>query len=468
MEECMFKKHLARCRHVTEATTYLTLYNYIGSYCLCQCDPWHLTIDSLNDFLHEQGEFYPPVAGENSKLSSKLRLIIQKDAMDLETFTPLKIPLPPAHYEQMLKCLRLPLHAVELTTFLGPLFWYRYVVLADDDPHLQIVFGKHDSRKKTGTRGWELILSYSFKRLETTGFVKWTPTADITECLSNLRDCVLDISHPLLIPSIIMSGLVATTDEVKQREARTSIRQLEKAISVNDDTTGVYYAKDGTIDLRAVASDLTEHHRRILHRPPKLYSKVIDSLEAATDCFWANIDSADKTKALDRLHATLKDRFQCHRVRLVGLEKYVSISVERLNIQRSMVSFITAEIAQKDAKLNLKIAGDQRKIAHASKSDSQAMKALSLLGAAFLPGTFIASIFSMSFFDFQTRQYQPHVSSKIWIYFAFMIPLTTAVLLGWLFWDHKRRRSQHFIRSATNNTGSDTEMAILSELSKRL
>ncbi|KAK1465681.1 hypothetical protein CMEL01_11673 [Colletotrichum melonis] len=366
---------------------------------------------------------------------------IQKDAKDLETFTPLKIPLPPAHYQQMLKCLRLPLHAVELTTFLGPLFWYRYVLLEDDDPHLQMVFGKHDSRKKTGTRGWELILSYSFKRRETTGFVKWTPTADIVECLSNLRDCVLDICHPLLIPSIIMSDLVATSDEVKQREARTSIRQLEKAISVNDDTTGFYYSKDGTIDLRTVASDLTEHHRRILHRPPKLYSQVIDALEAATDCFWAHIDPTDKTKALDRLHATLKDRFHCHRV-----------------------SFITAEIAQKDAKLNLKIAGDQRKIAHASKSDSQAMKALSLLGAAFLPGTFIASIFSMSFFDFQT---QAHVSSKIWIYFAFMVPLTTAVLLGWLFWDHKRRRLQHLTRSSSNNSGSDTEKAIMFEISKR-
>ncbi|KAK1721316.1 uncharacterized protein BDZ83DRAFT_630143 [Colletotrichum acutatum] len=463
MEECMFKKHLAKCRHVTEATTYLALYNYtnLSFNTLKEGD---LTLDNLNDFLHEQGEFYPPVAEEKGKLSSKLRLIIQKDAKDLETFTPLKIPLPSAHYEQMLKCLRLPLHAVELTTFLGPLFWYRYVLLEDDDPHLQMVFGKHDSRKKTGTRGWELILSYSFKRRETTGFVKWTPTADIVECLSNLRDCVLDINHPLLIPSIIMSDLVATSDEVKQREARTSIRQLEKAISVNDDTTGFYYSKDGTIDLRTVASDLTEHHRRILHRPPKLYSKVIDALEAATDCFWAHIDPTDKTKALKRLHATLKDRFHCHRVRLVGLEKYVSISVERLNIQRSMVSFITAEIAQKDAKLNLKIAGDQRRIAHASKSDSQAMKALSLLGAAFLPGTFIASIFSMSFFDFQT---QAHISSKIWIYFAFMIPLTTAVLLGWLFWDHKRRRSQHLTRSSSNNSGSDTEKAIIFELSKR-
>ncbi|KAI8316094.1 hypothetical protein K4K61_011125 [Colletotrichum sp. SAR11_59] len=66
-----------------------------------------------------------------------------------------------------------------------------------------------------------------------------------------------------------------------------------------------------------------------------------------------------------------------------------------------MVSFITAEIAQDDSKLNLKIAGDQRQLSNDSKSDSKAMKALSLLGATFLPGTFLASIFSMTFFDFQ-------------------------------------------------------------------
>lgn len=41
---------------------------------------------------------------------------------------------------------------------------------------------------------------------------------------------------------------------------------------------------------------------------------------------------------------------------------------------------------------------DQRRIAEASKKEANALKRLSMLGAIFLPGTFIASLFSMEFF----------------------------------------------------------------------
>lgn len=51
------------------------------------------------------------------------------------------------------------------------------------------------------------------------------------------------------------------------------------------------------------------------------------------------------------------------------------------------------------------MAGEQRRLAHASKRDSTAMKTISLLGAVFLPGTFLASVFSMTFFDFAKGTY---------------------------------------------------------------
>lgn len=61
-------------------------------------------------------------------------------------------------------------------------------------------------------------------------------------------------------------------------------------------------------------------------------------------------------------------------------------------------------MTQKESKLNLEIASQQRRLAHATKRDGTAMKTLSLLGAIFLPGTFMASIFSMTFFDFNVGQ----------------------------------------------------------------
>lgn len=60
-------------------------------------------------------------------------------------------------------------------------------------------------------------------------------------------------------------------------------------------------------------------------------------------------------------------------------------------------------MSQREARLNLEIAGEQRRIAHASKRDSTAMKSISLMGALFLPGTYLASVFSMTFFNFQGK-----------------------------------------------------------------
>lgn len=64
-------------------------------------------------------------------------------------------------------------------------------------------------------------------------------------------------------------------------------------------------------------------------------------------------------------------------------------------------------MSQREARLNLQIAGEQRRIAHASKRDSTAMKTLSLMGALFLPGTYLASVFSMTFFNFEEGMCSP-------------------------------------------------------------
>ncbi len=48
---------------------------------------------------------------------------------------------------------------------------------------------------------------------------------------------------------------------------------------------------------------------------------------------------------------------------------------------------------------------EQRRLAQASMKDNNATKRLSLLGATFLPGTFLASLFSMVFFDVESGKY---------------------------------------------------------------
>jgi hypothetical protein len=101
------------------------------------------------------------------------------------------------------------------------------------------------------------------------------------------------------------------------------------------------------------------------------------------------------------------------------------------------------------------MAGEQRRLAHASRRDSTSMKILSLLGAIFLPATYLASIFSMSFFDFipdnngsdssssssssggGSGDWSP-VSPLLWIYFVITIPLTLLIVVCWRWWDRRR------------------------------
>lgn len=70
-------------------------------------------------------------------------------------------------------------------------------------------------------------------------------------------------------------------------------------------------------------------------------------------------------------------------------------------------------------------------IAFDTKRDSQHMRSIALLTMVFLPGTFLASVFSMSFFDWKEGA---SVSSYIWIYFVIAI-FTTLMIIGlWWYW----------------------------------
>lgn len=56
------------------------------------------------------------------------------------------------------------------------------------------------------------------------------------------------------------------------------------------------------------------------------------------------------------------------------------------------------------------------------------MKTLSILTILFLPGAFIATIFSTNMFEFKSN------GQQIWIYFVIVAPLTIVLMIGWVLW----------------------------------
>ncbi|OTB05610.1 hypothetical protein M426DRAFT_10358 [Hypoxylon sp. CI-4A] len=67
-----------------------------------------------------------------------------------------------------------------------------------------------------------------------------------------------------------------------------------------------------------------------------------------------------------------------------------------------------------------------------ASTDSQIMKSIALLTMLFLPATFVATLFSTTFFSFDEDGWL--FSKAFWIYWAVVIPLTIVVLLAWWLW----------------------------------
>ncbi|KAM0562190.1 hypothetical protein ACHAPJ_002635 [Fusarium lateritium] len=450
MDDYLFRHYVGQCRIVKEETSYVEIFNYSDPF-YNTCEEHPLTDDEFDNFIHRKGAFAPPdTLRRDTKLLSGIRLIVQKNAKHPDTFLPKVISLPPDRYGSMVRAMNLPYRGIETTSVVGPFFWCAHDQ-DDDDPHLQIIHRKSDVLKKGRTRGWEMLLSYSFKTGITTGFIKGTPSSEVEKSLTHLRACADQVGHPILLPIIILSYDLSPENDEKQRKARHWLRRLENAVSLrNEVEEQEQYFQDGLIDIDGLSRDLVECHGNVMWKRPQAYEALVKEIEKAMENFrdmstklgpaaeeQGEVERKQR-KEIDKLHRSMLSRLDFYKVKLKGLENYIHITLERLKVQREALYNI---MSQREARLNLEIAGEQRRIAHASKRDSTAMKTLSLMGALFLPGTYLASVFSMTFFDFG-KDADPVISVELWVYFAITVPVTALIVGCWMFID-RRRQEQH-------------------------
>lgn len=113
-----------------------------------------------------------------------------------------------------------------------------------------------------------------------------------------------------------------------------------------------------------------------------------------------------------------------------GAQAHRSVLLERTKAQ---VQTVYSMIGQRDNKLNIDIATSARR-------DSSAMQSIAVVTLIFLPGTFTATLFSTTFFNFQTRT-SNIVSWWLWLYFVVTVVLTFAVLIGWYHMEKKQNRT---------------------------
>ncbi|RYP19973.1 hypothetical protein DL765_003022 [Monosporascus sp. GIB2] len=280
---------------------------------------------------------------------------------------------------------------------------------------------------------WHSLSSEDFDNFLTrkarilSGYVKGTEKANVKTLISQVQHYASSVAHPLLLPVLIFCRELSQENDKEQRDARQNVRKLEETLlnrySVKP-AAGYEQPKDLVLD--SIIPELHKLRCKVLWKRPQAWHNVAGRILKATDEFWDNIEKHQRDPALQKIHQTILSRLDFVSVKLEGLESYTQVTLERMDLLRELMNSI---IGQVESRLNVEIATQQHRLADASRRDSISMKTLAFLGAIFLPGTFLATFFSMPFFDFSANN--DAFSSRIGIYFVIMVPLTLLTLGTW-------------------------------------
>jgi hypothetical protein len=200
-----------------------------------------------------------------------------------------------------------------------------------------VIYRNTDFRKEGKAIGWELTLSHEINTGITAGFYKGT-TSDIVECLKHLKVCIFEIRHPMLLPIIIYSNHLPYATDSRHRDARDWLRRIEHSISVQANSKGEEgFIREGAIDLDSLNRDLVQCQSVARWKQAGTHIKILDSIEAATVTFFEHL-LEDEKRIINSCQSRLLSRIDFYRTKGRGIQAYSDKTVQRIEIQRAVVS----------------------------------------------------------------------------------------------------------------------------------
>ncbi|KAF2740724.1 hypothetical protein EJ04DRAFT_163998 [Polyplosphaeria fusca] len=180
---------------------------------------------------------------------------------------------------------------------------------------------------------------------------------------------------------------------------------------------------------------------------------------------------ANETRGIESM---FRERLEFAKESLLAAEAKCQYLERSINAQ---VQTIYSLIGQKDNRLNIaaasascQIASDSRRIAILTRRDSTDMRIIAAVTLIFLPGTFVATIFSTGLFDWGYGDPTPSagsddgadssggglVSKYLWVYFMLTGVLTFVVLVAWVLFSYIQNRNM--LRQLSLDPEQDEEL----------
>ena len=161
----------------------------------------------------------------------------------------------------------------------------------------------------------------------------------------------------------------------------------------------------------------------------KLAIRLLDIQKTMQDYNYSS-NVKDLETVMNQGYQERRERLQNRLFLLEGYEHQVECVQKRVD---NLVTMLYTIVAQIDSRSNLQIA-------RAVRSDSIPMRTIAYVTLILLPGTFIAAIFGMNFFQFEEERRRIGVSRDFWIYWVVTVPVTVGVLVGWNVWVAKEAK----------------------------
>lgn len=318
--------------------------------------------------------------------------------------------------------------------------------------HLGFTIRVPHSPRNTSKAIWSMTTSWDASTSNTNALFEAVSDADIQEVRQYVEAHHSLTSHPLLLPTMLLE-LLNTFFIDHRRAAERALYLLERQLGITrgKDRTDVWdwnyeVHRDNTKSCNGCYTTLVYLERR-LEFVVGLSQFLLESLASMEE---EGLLSGQQGLTLSRSSKMIKETVQNH-------NSFAQTALHQiLCLQKrcqSLMTVLYTVITQQDSKINVKIA-------KAAKQDSSSMTAIAILGFTFLPAMLVASMFSMSMFDFSidsSGRKHSIVTSNFWMYWVVTIPLTLVVLTLWKLW-----MSFHRETSANNSEWQERTTAMKS------